>query len=276
MHFFLISLENQTMKYDIPKCQSIFSNRFTGVSGEPFADYKKGKTVKNEFIDASDILLYKKEKKEDIKSFYYKSLLSFSEGIAAFKRNNLTWATIKLYYSMFFGLRCSLLCRNIIFLRAKNYLYYADLRVGGKYMLVSGQNDHAGVINTYCTLFSRTDFMCTNEIDAMNLFDWMDNCRNIVNYKDADFHDPDVSELWENIVEKDRTIGFDKIIDDYRADPYKFCCSENDAILAIPLYRILKVSQEIKNEGIPILNDAQKQWIIAQLGDLASLFNTIF
>lgn len=97
------------MIFKTSKCQEVFRNRFTGESGEPFVAFGNGKKINNASVDQSDIVLYKDGITDDIKSFYYKSVLSYVEGLAAVSRKNYTWATIKLYYSFYFGLRCSLL-----------------------------------------------------------------------------------------------------------------------------------------------------------------------
>ena len=92
------------MTFSTTKCQDIFRNRFTGPSGTPFLDFKSGRSINDTPVDASDLLLYKHAKYDDILSYYYKSLLSFCEGLDAVSRKNYTWATVKLYYSVFYGL----------------------------------------------------------------------------------------------------------------------------------------------------------------------------
>ena len=124
---------NQIMTFNTTKCQEVFRNRFTGASGIPFRDFKYGKTINQTVVDPSDVLLYDNARKEDILNFYYKALLSFAEGLDAFSRKNYTWATIKLYYSVYFGLRTSLLCRSIILVRANKHLYKLKIASGEVY-----------------------------------------------------------------------------------------------------------------------------------------------
>ena len=97
------------MTYNTSRCQEFFRNKFTGVSGEPFIDFKNGKDIKNFAPDSFDINTYNSFINDDVKDYYYKAVLSFVEGIAAIRRNNLTWATVQLYYSIFYGVRCSII-----------------------------------------------------------------------------------------------------------------------------------------------------------------------
>lgn len=201
---------NQIMIFNTTKCQEIFRNRFTGPSGTPFLDFKSGRSINDTPVDASDLLLYKHAKYEDILSYYYKSLLSFCEGLDAVSRKNYTWATVKLYYSVFYGLRCSLLCRDVVMVRAGGNLYRFKIASGVKYAKPKEMNDHSGTIYTYVDFFQRTDFFCSNPIEDRNAYFWLKECRDIVNYKDGVFHDPETTSMWENIDENIKSIGIKK------------------------------------------------------------------
>lgn len=260
------------MMFSTVKCQEIFRNRFTGISKEPFLDFHKGRDIKNYDIDKTDLALYSVAINDDIASYYYKSLLSFVEGVAAISRNNLSWATIKLYYSVFYGLRCSLLCRKIIILRAKNYLYYIHLGSSNHYETLKSNNDHAATHEVYSRFFNKSDFLCSNTIeDYTDVYHWLSNCRDIINYKEATFHDPEASEMWDKVVEQINIIKMNNLIDQYIDEKGKYCFLPEHAILAIPVNRILSVAQEIKNESIEVLSAEQKQWIESIIMDELSV-----
>lgn len=255
------------MIFNTPKCQEIFRNRFTGKSGEPFLDYRKGKGIKDIAVNSSDLLLYKQYKGEDIINFYYKALLSFSEGLSAVSKGNYTWATIKLYYSVYFGLRCSLLCRDIVLVRANNYLYKFKIVNGDKYVRPKGTNDHSATVTTYVELFQKTDFFCSNLIEDKNAYDWMENSRNIVNYKDSIFHDPCANEIWEKVRDDIGAFGIRDVLIKYNIEKSIYCFSPDYAILSIPLNRILVVAQEVQNETSKQLENKQTEWIKTIIGE---------
>lgn len=253
------------MIFNTAKCQEIFRNRFTGPSGTPFSDFRSGKDINEAVVDPSDIPLYRNAKNEDILSFYYKSLLSFSEGLDAVSRKNYTWATIKLYYSVYFGLRVSLLCRNIALVRAAKHLYRFKIDFGEQYVKPKEMTDHGGTIHTYVDLFQRTDFFCSNPLEGINAYFWLKDCREIVNYKDGVFHDPETISIWDDIISNIDRTGISKTLSLFIDEKDKYCFLPEYAILAIPLNRLLIVAQEVKNEVSERLESSQKNWIASIL-----------
>ena len=250
------------MTFKTSKCQEIFRNRFTGISGEPFVDFGDGKRINNEIVEQSDLVLFKDGIPEDIKAFYYKSLLSYVEGLAAISRKNYTWATIKLYYSFYFGLRCSLLCRNIIIVRANKHLYYTRIQTQTPiYEKPAEMTDHGGAIDIYSTYFKNSDIICLQKIDDKDAYKWLKDCREIVNYKDAEFHDPSITDLWAEIIKDISQSSFSHVLSNYVEKAEQYCSQATTAILAIPTVRIRRVVKDIINEGIEALSSTQKDWI---------------
>ncbi len=250
------------MIYNTVKCQEIFRERFIGDDeSRPFKDYRDGKSIKDVAVTNEDLSCYKKSKKQDMSSFYYKSLLSYAEGLDAISRGNYTWATIKLYYSVYFSLRCSLLCRNVILVRANGNLYYLKLETNATYKKPKEMSDHGGTIDVYTALFKTTDFLCSNLVEDKFSYSWIKQCREIVNYRDEVFHDPDVNELWEKVVSDIEKNGIEKTIATYVQNKSSSCFSPETAILAIPTYRIMATAQEMKNEGIASIEERQKLWV---------------
>ena len=86
-------------------------------------------------------------------------------------------------------------------------------------------------------------------------------CREIVNYRDDVFHDPDTTGLWNTINTEIATRGSNKVLTDFVNEKGKYCFLPDFAILAIPLNRMLIVAQEVKNEISDRLEPSQKEWI---------------
>ena len=257
------------MNYNTLKCQEIFCNRFIGDDeAKPFSEFKSGKKINEVTVLNEDITNYKYFKKRDMASFYYKSLLSYAEGVSAISRGNFSWATIKLYYSVYYGLRCSLLCRNVVMVRANRYLYYFKLENGAVYKRTEDPSDHGSAIKIYSSLFKTTDFLCSNYINETISYNWMKQCREIVNYRDEIFHDPNASEFWEKVVSDITERGIKKTINAYIQDKNNSCFSTDTAVLAIPTYRILATAQEMRNEGVFPLAEEQRRWVISILKDV--------
>lgn len=250
------------MTFNTTKCQEIFRLRFTGASGEPFVDFGNGKSINNRLVDEVDIDAYKGVLHEDLRAFYYKAVLSYIEGLAAVSRKNLTWATIKLYYSFYFGIRCSLLCRNIIMVRAARHLYYVRLiSREATYEKPSDMTDHGGAINVYSKYFQQSDIICLQKIEGVDAYKWLKNCREIVNYKDIEFHDPNITDLWIDIIEDINDSSLAQVLAKYMEEKEHYCSQSTTAVLAIPTIRMRDVANDIKNERLAVLSEDQKNWI---------------
>ncbi len=91
----------------------------------------------------------------------------------------------------------------------------------------------------------------------------MKNCREIVNYKDAEFHDPAITELWIEIINDINNSSFNQVLSKYidKDKIEQYCSQATTAILAIATVRIRSVVNDIKNERIEVLSDEQKNWI---------------
>ena len=249
------------MTYNTCKCQDIFRARFTGTSGVPFRDYGGGKKIKTESLEFADLVQYRSNKNIDMITYFYKAVLSLAEGLACVSRKNYTWATIKLYYSTYFGLRAALLSRNYVLVRALRYIYYFEITPGAAFQTPQENTDHGATIEVYQQIFGSSDFMCMDEIDGMSLLSWFKNCREIVNYKDEEVHDPEVSDLWRYIDQEMDKTSLVTLVDEFINKKHESCVSNDTAVMAIPINRILMIAQEIRNNGIDAMSDKQKEWI---------------
>ena len=91
--------------------------------------------------------------------------------------------------------------------------------------------------------------------------------REIVNYKDGVFHDPETIDIWDDIIEDITKFGIKKTLTYFVDEKDKYCFLPEYAVLAIPLNRILIVAQEVKNELSDQLQDSQIDWIKSILID---------
>lgn len=67
--------------------------------------------------------------KVDALNFFYNGILSFAEGIDAAFQKRFSWATVELYYSLYYLIRASMASKGIAMLRCKN-MYRLFVRIG--------------------------------------------------------------------------------------------------------------------------------------------------
>jgi hypothetical protein len=257
------------MRYDTAKTQELFRNEFVGDDGSEWGKVgRKGKEVLSKKITLQMKKKYRDACTIDAPHFYYKALLSFAEGVAAARDGFYSWATIQLYYSVFYCAKSILACRKIALLRAERELFYVDLRHSPEYKKTDKGTDHGGTLDTYVKLFKDTDYLCSVNIEEKNPLLWMVNCREIVNYKDIKFHEPNANEFWKKISVEMQSISLSRMIAKFAKEKAEYCFQEESAVLALPVNMLLNTAQIMKNEGIAVLSEEQQDMVLKRIDDL--------
>lgn len=180
------------------------------------------------------------ELKKDASDIYFKAIFSLVDAINSLFHGRHSWAVIKVYYSVFFLLRCSLATKNIAFLK-NNGIYTLNLskgekpkrRDGGKYKGERVSGDHKTTIVTFLSIFSDTDILLTNTINNKNVYEWLMALRNQVNYQERTFTEPNNKYFFSNLFEKSR---LKEQVETYLNDEvYVYCFDEDHCTLAAPL-----------------------------------------
>jgi len=233
-------------------------------------------------LDASQAALLSRDLIEDSKDLYYKGLISLFESIKSINSGLLSWATIKIYYSIYYFLRCTLALNGIALIRHKGLYYLKALELEKPIVKKNNKkynSDHSGTINYYIDLFS-SDILLSQSIDSYNAYEWLMNKREQVNYRERSFNEPSHCDFWNHIASQVKAGKLDKLIKDYTNDNYILCFQEENAILAIPIKRALLTNSSLKAEGIDLaLNTNQREHLISLLPinshDLIPLIDSI-
>lgn len=226
------------MSINKSRSQIYFEGIFTRSNGIPFqqvpkAEYEQTYLTKQQAENLEGFI------ESEIASYYYKALLSYIESLPALENKLFSWATVRLYYSVFYSIRAFLACENIAILRQRRCLYYIKAKEGEHFKKCEDTTDHKGSILTLCKLFKNTDPLLSNNIENMNAYQWMMKKREEVNYTDIDFHDPSSPEFWDTIYSEIQHQGIKNIVDKLVNDNWLYCFQEEYAILAVPTKRLI-------------------------------------
>ncbi|GAB3216220.1 hypothetical protein GCM10027295_18760 [Pseudaeromonas pectinilytica] len=135
--------------------------------------------------------------KKDAADIYFKALFSLSDAINGIYHGRHSWAAIKIYYSVFFLLRCSLATNKFAFLK-NNGIYTLKIAKGEKPERrdcgkLSGERvtgDHKTTIFTFISLFKDTDILQSNHVENKVVYEWLMELRNQINYRERTFTEP--------------------------------------------------------------------------------------
>jgi len=208
---------------------------------QKFKDYKV-KEANREYLLA--------ELKEDASDIYFKAIFSLADAIFGLYHGRHSWSVIKIYYSVFYLLRCSMACHGYAFLKNKG-IYTLKLETGESPVRrdncthngnkVTG--DHKTTIATYASMFEQSDILQTNTIDGEVIYDWLMELRNQVNYRERTFQEPNNRHFYSALFDKDKIKSqIETYIND---DSYVYCFNEDHCCLAAPLKLALSVRNQL-------------------------------
>jgi hypothetical protein len=194
---------------------------------------KKAPEIKNFSISRSHTILFQSTLRDDASDFYYKGIVSLSESLIATNFKRFSWATVKLYYSIFYFLRASLCLSDIGYVRKERDGYYFFNNAGNNFISIPS-SDHVAAIELSIKYNSNTDIIQSNSIADHNPYKWLMKQRECVNYTNRTFYEPEFSDTWisiSNAIDSDNlTYWITKYLNE---NLYSFL--EDHAVLAMPL-----------------------------------------
>lgn len=188
----------------------------------------------------------------DACDYLHNGMISMAEGFDNMFKRHYSWATVKLYYSIFYYLRASMAINGVAILQNGN-MY--RLRLNKDESPIGSNNrryasTHSGTITHYKEVFGQSDRLISNSIDNCDVYQWMEDVRNIVNYREVKFLDPDCLSIWDVYDEamNNNTINFlfDSLIND---DLCTYCFQEEYAVVAIALKRFQLTLKDFFDRG---------------------------
>lgn len=208
---------------------------------------------KNHVLTQNEADLLKIAIKEDALDYFYNAAVSFAEGIDSIYNRRFSWATVKLYYSVFYALRASMASKNIALLVNQGVL---RLKLTANEMPYGTNNrkyksTHKGTINHYVDIYSGSDKLLTNTVDDLNVYEWLEEIREIVNYREVCFEEPGCLNSWEvfdiALQNGELTNLLTRLQDD---DNYIYCFQEDYAIVAIPIKQMQQTVKDLMDSGL--------------------------
>lgn len=163
-----------------------------------------------------------------------------------------SWATVELYYSLYYLIRASMASKGIAMLRCKS-MYRLFARTGEKPFSTGNKKyntTHEGTISHYKDLFGQSDILLSNNIEEQDVYQWMMNAREIVNYRSAVFPEPDCLDIWDYFSQSIDEGNFTNVLEQLENDPYIMCFQEEYAVIAIPIKRLQQTISDMLNASL--------------------------
>lgn len=204
--------------------------------------------------------------KDDAKDLYFKGCQSLTESLNNFNNKLYSWAVIKAYYSIFYMIKADFALRDFALIRHK-CIYYLQAQEGSTPTTKGRTNknrsdysgDHKSALNYYKDLFSNSDILLSQEIEGMNVYQWVMKKREQVNYQERDFKEPDRPMFLEYINSRINDGEFLMLIEEIYNDKTLILTFQPEfAPIAIPLRRAILTKKSFDDHGIhDILSNEQ-------------------
>jgi hypothetical protein len=166
---------------------------------------------------------------EDSLDYLYSGAVSIADAIQAIERGMYTWATVKLYYSLFYLARGQLAEKGtaIFYKKTKPMTVKA---VAGEEPKKADGNTHKAVLSIFRSSMPHHPAI-SNPIDSVDAFQWMIKRREEANYNVAKFSEPATPKHLEKIAKA----GVRRSLAAYLNDStHLYCFDQDHAILALP------------------------------------------
>ena len=200
--------------------------------------------------------------KKDAVGLYYNALVSFVQGCHSLMAGCVSWASVELYYSIFYATRANLYFKDYLLIRDRG-LYLVKIAPNEHPISKDNKkynNDHSGTLLHYIDVFQDSDYLCSNTIDTMFVYLWLMDLREATNYRQKAFNEPACFAELTSAVTKIKTDGVAKMLKEFKSDFASYCFSDGHAWLCAPYYKLIEVGAMY--EAGPVTFDADKDAFI--------------
>lgn len=186
--------------------------------------------------------------KLDGTDLFYKGMISLLQGLMDIKNNCHAWATVKLYYSVFYFIRTSLALNGFVIVKNNGFHCSPNLKKS-LFKKYNVRGDHKAAIKIYTEKLGDSDILLGNKIDNTDSYLWLMGRREEIQYRCNSFYEPDYWKYYSFLEEISYIEALKLFIED---DEYKYCFDEDFACIALPVKRFLLTLAEFKNEGLTL------------------------
>lgn len=199
----------------------------------------------------------------DARDAAYSGALSIAEAVQGLDRKLFTWATVKLYYSVFY------LARAVLGFHGVGIIYsgttpYAWVVAAGKSPTKRSGTTHKAVLDAF-GLYCKSSVLISQQIGAEEPFTWLMARRVSANYSDPKFCEPNVPAHF-SFIERH---GVRRLVNDYIADAsHLFTFDPEHAMLALPIAGLKLVLADLKLSPLRGLPPDEAAFLASQAYDI--------
>ena len=211
----------------------------------------------------------------DALSYLYSGVVSIGDATQAIERQFYSWATVKLYYALFYLSRALLAAHGTAVVYEGTKPFSWDSQAGATPTKRDGPT-HKAVLSSYEATFPKS-VLLSQPIDTTPALSWLMSRREEANYTRARFSEPEVPAHFAIVAR----MGIRKVFAAYVRDGnYLYSFDQQHAMLALPVEALKLSLSEFSARASPLqLNTVDRQYLASlfvdksgPLADVVALF----
>lgn len=177
----------------------------------------------------------------DAMDLYYTGWVSFLDALNGIKKGFYTWATVKLYYSVFYAFRASLALDDVCTFHVSRPQYIIVAKPGQMPVSCTEPGTHKVILKAFQRQ-NPAHTLVSQQIDLMEAVDWLISMRESANYGDPRFSEPECRRELEFVA----TNGIRKALSAYLDEEETLYVFDPDhAIVAYPLRALQLIGDQL-------------------------------
>ena len=198
----------------------------------------------------------------DAKDYYQASLVTLVDGLRSIQSGFFSWATIKLYYSVFYAVRSRLAIAGECIFYDGNHPRFLGSSAAAAVTKLKG-NTHQCVLSKFSSL-APYDFFLSQEIAGSAPLMWLEERRVEVNYRQSRFSEPSPSEFLQYAASTDLR----QMLASYAAEDV-YIHDQEHALVAFPFRLLIDLRSRLLARAVTPLNQAELKFLSEQIRDKA-------
>ena len=197
-----------------------------------------------------------------IAGYSLQHMVSFADALRGIRARLFTWATVKLYYSVFYCVRGILALDGFCLFYVGSKPYLVQALPGDPIRKTSGTT-HKCIFDIFRKAYSGHELL-SQQIDLTEPLCWLLIKREQANYRNAGFPEPEVPPFFKSADQ----IGIRRAIETYLADTNHFYTFDPDhAIFALPLRTLTLLRNKLVSLGKLSIDEKRARFVIGVMSD---------
>jgi len=228
-----------------------------------FAPHTHKTTVRSKVLTPVEAASLSNGLRGDAGDLYYSGWISLLDALHGIHKGFYTWATVKLYYSVFYVFRASLAVDDICAFHIDKSSFSVLAQAGQSPVSCTERGTHKTVMKSFERQNSGHPLV-SQQIDLIDAVEWMVERRESANYRDVRFSEPNHQPALKYVIES----GLRRTLNAYLAETSTLYVFDPDhALVAYPLRALQLIGNQLASAGVIEVSKDEQEFLKSRTRD---------